>query len=143
MFKRIPFCVSVPVLSLSKYSILPSSSGSVLVLTMVLGIALSLIICWAYNVLPISKFTRSLSRVSIFRHMIILGDLRNRNDGREENEKPKEVDPPRASEPVQSHKNQRQGERHAAQDLIMKLSKLSYSGSPRPYLGKIVDFKVQ
>lgn len=34
-----PFCVKVPVLSLSKYSILPSSSGRVLVLTMVPGIS--------------------------------------------------------------------------------------------------------
>ena len=38
----ISFWVSVPVLSLSRYSILPSSSGMVLLLTSVSGMALSL-----------------------------------------------------------------------------------------------------
>lgn len=55
-----PFCVSVPVLSLNRYSIRPSSSGSVLVRTIVLGISVSVMICCAYTVLPISRLTRRL-----------------------------------------------------------------------------------
>ena len=55
-----PFCVSVPVLSLSKYSMRPSSSGRVLVRTIVSGISLSCMIWCAYTVFPISKFTRKL-----------------------------------------------------------------------------------
>ena len=36
--RDVPFCGSVPVLSLSRYSILPSSSGNVLILTITPGI---------------------------------------------------------------------------------------------------------
>lgn len=61
---HVPFCVRVPVLSLSRYSILPNSSGRVLVRTIVLGISESVIICCAYTVLPISKLTRRLEAVS-------------------------------------------------------------------------------
>ena len=39
-----PFCVKVPVLSLRRYSMRPSSSGNVLVRTIVLGISLSVMI---------------------------------------------------------------------------------------------------
>ena len=56
----VPFLVSVPVLSLSRYSILPSSSGNVLVLTIVPGISGSFIIWDAYTVFPMSRFTRKL-----------------------------------------------------------------------------------
>ena len=60
--KDTPFWVSVPVLSLNRYSILPSSSGNVLVLTIVPGISGSFIIWDAYTVFPISRFTRRLSK---------------------------------------------------------------------------------
>jgi hypothetical protein len=42
-----PFWVNVPVLSLRRYSIRPSSSGKVLVRTIVPGISLSFMIKWA------------------------------------------------------------------------------------------------
>ena len=58
----VPFWVSVPVLSLNRYSILPSSSGNVLVLTIAPGISGSFMIWDAYTVFPISKFTRRLSK---------------------------------------------------------------------------------
>ena len=56
----ISFCVSVPVLSLRRYSTLPSSSGIVLVRTRVSGIALSLWIIHEYTTFPMSRFTRRL-----------------------------------------------------------------------------------
>ena len=60
--KDVPFWVSVPVLSLNRYSILPSSSGNVLVLTIAPGISGSFMIWDAYTVFPTSKFTRKLSK---------------------------------------------------------------------------------
>ena len=56
----ISFWVSVPVLSVRRYSILPNSSGMVLVLTMVLGMALSLWIVQLYIIFPMSKLTLRL-----------------------------------------------------------------------------------
>ena len=106
---NIPFCVSVPVLSLSKYSIRPNSSGRVLVRTIVLGISLSVMICCAYTVLPISKLTRRLSSIAR-RHMYEIQSLRYAPDGyygREQNEEAENIDVPKPSESVQRHQDQR------------------------------------
>ena len=56
----ISFLVRVPVLSVRRYSILPSSSGMVLVRTMVSGMRPSLCMLQLYNTFPISRFTRRL-----------------------------------------------------------------------------------
>lgn len=71
-----PFCVRVPVLSLRRYSIRPSSSGKVDVRTIVSGISLSCMIWWAYTVLPMSRLTRRLSEAGQRPHSAARGARR-------------------------------------------------------------------
>lgn len=97
----------------------PSSSGRVLVRTIVSGISVSVIIWCAYTVLPISKLTRRLR--------VALQSLRLTSEGDddapygynrgEENQEAEDVDIPEAPEAVQRHQDERQSKGHGAENL--------------------------
>ena len=102
--------MSVPVLSLSRYSILPSSSGSVLVLTIVPGISGSFMIWEAYTVFPMSRFTRKLSKSGLSKINVKPERLEREpdwDDRRKQDQKPENIYIPQTTESVESDKHER------------------------------------